>query len=305
MTNPNFDPQAGTESPTLVDYVRAAAQYVYPKDLLSALMFRITRIRSRAFKDRLIAWFIHQFGVDMSIATEPDASAYPDFNSFFTRTLRADARPLASGPRGILCPVDGAISQIGDIEDGRIIQAKGRDFTVERLLGGDPAQSLAFAGGKFVTIYLSPKDYHRIHMPVKGRLTQMIYVPGALFSVSPSTTRVVPELFARNERVVSIFDTPLGALALVLVGAVCVGSIETVWAGAITPAKVRKRKVTTYGPTDPAIALERGEEMGRFNMGSTVIVLFPADRVVWDRSLRADQPVRMGQSLGTGITATI
>jgi phosphatidylserine decarboxylase len=236
----------------------------------------------------------------MSEAAQPNARGYANFNEFFTRSLRPGARPLADGEHVVCCPVDGTVSQIGRIHEHSILQAKGRYFSLAQLLGGDESRTLAFRDGDYATLYLSPRDYHRIHMPVRGQLREMVHIPGRLFSVSPASTRVIPGLFARNERVVTLFETDQGPLAMVLVGALNVASIETVWAGPITPplgTRIRARRYPQSGPG--AISLEKGMEMGRFNMGSTVIVLFGRQAIQWNPGVRPDDPVRMGANLGT------
>jgi phosphatidylserine decarboxylase len=231
----------------------------------------------------------------MSEAVQPDPAAYPTFNAFFTRSLRPDARPVAAGDKDLACPVDGAVSQIGSIEGGRVFQAKGQGFTTVELLGGDAAAS-RFEDGQFTTLYLSPRDYHRIHMPVDGKLTRMLHVPGRLFSVNPPTTRAVPRLFARNERVACLFDTPAGPMALVMVGALNVASIETVWAGEVTPPQRPRVQAWDYAGE---VQLTKGAEVGRFNMGSTVILLFAKDRIRWEEGYGPGSPVRMGRKLAT------
>ena len=272
-------------------------QYLLPHHLLSSLMHRLTRSRWTPLKDLLIKQAIKQYGIDMKLAQEPEPTAYGSFNEFFTRALRPDARPLAEDPDALLCPADGAVSQSGEITDGRIFQAKGRDFGLTHLLGGDHDWANRFAGGSFATVYLSPKDYHRVHMPLQGELKKMLHVPGRLFSVNPTTTRLVPSLFARNERVVCLFETPAGPMAVILVGAIFVASIDTVWAGTVTPAN---RRVTNwqYGGREKAVSLNRGEEMGRFNMGSTVILLFGKDKVRWDDKLQPGVKLQMGEQIG-------
>lgn len=281
---------------TLNDFIKTLPQYLVPQHPLSRLMHALTRARLRAWKEWQIRWFIRRYGVDMSIAAESDPLAYADFNSFFTRALKAGARPIANGADDIACPVDGAVSQIGSIEGGRIFQAKGHRFGLEELLGGCGTRAVPFHNGSFATLYLAPKDYHRIHMPLSGQLREMVYVPGRLFSVNARTTSVVPGLFARNERVVTIFDTDAGPMALVLVGALFVASIETVWAGAVTPPFGKHIQRWDYG--GQAIHLARGAEMGRFNMGSTVVVLFGAGNAEWRSGLCAEAPVQMGELLG-------
>jgi len=271
-----------------------ALQHLLPQHLLSAMMYRITRCRWRPFKDALIGAFIRHFRVDMSLAAQSNPEAYESFNAFFTRALRPDARPLAQDLTALLCPADGALSQIGLIRDGSLLQAKGRTYTLLDLLGGDTAAAAAFTDGAFATIYLSPRDYHRVHMPLAGSLAAMTHVPGRLFSVNAVTARGVPRLFARNERVICRFDTRVGPVAVILVGAIFVGSMETVWAGQVTPPP---RAGDRTGPTTP-VQLERGDEMGRFNMGSTVILLLPKGAIEWEPSLEAGDPLRMGQELG-------
>ena len=233
----------------------------------------------------------------MSEAQEENPEAYPTFNDFFTRPLKDGMRPLPEDASKVVCPADGAVSQIGDIKYGRVFQAKGHDYSLVELVGGDYQLAEEFQDGKFATIYLSPKDYHRVHMPFTGTLRQMIHVPGRLFSVNQTTAENVPGLFARNERAVCIFDTEKGPMAVILVGAMLVASIETVWAGQVTP---KKRQVQTFDYTpegNQPIVLERGAEMGRFKLGSTAIVLFGKDQVEWAESLAAEDVVRMGQAI--------
>ena len=268
-------------------------QYVLPQHALSRLILRATRVRAAWFKNWLIRGFMKLYAIDMSDAVEPNPLAYGSFNEFFTRALKSGTRNIAAGDREIACPVDGTISEAGPIEGDKLLQAKGRNYTLNELLA---AQSWAkrFEGGSFATIYLAPYNYHRIHMPLRGELRETVYVPGRLFSVNAATAAQVPRLFARNERVLTLFDTAGGEAALVLVGALNVGSMATVWAGDITPAA--RRAVTTLAPQ--ALTLDKGEELGRFNMGSTVILLFQAGRVRWNPETRAGATVRLGQSLG-------
>jgi phosphatidylserine decarboxylase len=273
----------------------ALGQYVLPQHMLSRLMGSITRCRNSAFKDAMIRSFIKLYGVDMAQAAEPDPTAYGCFNEFFTRALKPETRPIAPEPDAVVCPADGTVSQIGAITEGRIIQAKEKDFSVAELLGGHAEQAELFANGRFATIYLSPRDYHRLHMPLDGTLKEMTHVPGKLFSVNAATTANVPNLFARNERVIALFDTEVGPMALVLVGAIFVASIETVWHGVVTPPTSTTVRTWHY-PENPPV-LSRGQEMGRFNMGSTIIVLFGDNVVEWEESLVPDSIVRMGQSL--------
>jgi phosphatidylserine decarboxylase len=232
----------------------------------------------------------------MAEAEQPDCTAYSSFNDFFTRALRTGARPIVSAENSLASPADGAISQLGPIKNGRIFQAKGQDYSLLELVGGDPQVAAHFTGGHFATVYLSPKDYHRVHMPIAGTLKSMIYVPGQLFSVNTVTAENVPRLFSRNERVVCLFDTAAGPMAMVLVGAMIVASIETVWAGLVTPHK-RFVRSTRYDDNTP-IHLQKGAEMGRFKLGSTVILLFGADKVRWLESLAAESPVKMGEHFG-------
>lgn len=288
-------PPAEAQAPRGSDYVSAYVQYLYPQHLLSAMMYRITRLEAGALIGPFIRWFIRRYGVDMTLSTQPDPSQYPDFNAFFTRALRPDARPIPSDEDALLSPADGEISQLGDIVDGRLVQAKGRDYALQALLGGDAERCQAFLNGKFATIYLSPKDYHRVHMPVDGRLREMVHVPGRLFSVNRATTKVMPGLFAKNERVICTFDTAVGPLAVIMVGAIFVGSIQTVWHGEVTPA--RAGAVQRWG-YDGSQTLGRGEEMGRFNMGSTVVLLLPPGSGGWVAGLGPGQGVRMGQIIG-------
>lgn len=281
---------------TLTDYLKALPQYLMPGHLVSRIIHAFTRCRCPAVKNRFTDWFVGHFRVNMDEALESDPHAYATFNAFFSRELKPGVRPIVEGDEQLACPVDGAVSQARPIAEGRIFQAKGHDYSLEQLLGGSTERAASFQGGSFATIYLSPRDYHRIHMPISGTLREMVHIPGRLFSVNPATTRVIPGLFARNERVVSIFDTAAGPMAMVKVGAVNVGSIETVWAGEVTPPAGRVLRSWHY-EGEEAITLEKGEEMGRFNMGSTVIVVFGPDAVEWDEAIQPDAPVRLGQLL--------
>ena len=279
------------------DRLKGWLQYPLPHHAISRLTHKLTRITHRGLKDWAIQDFVRRFGVDMSEAAEPDTRAYPTFNAFFTRALRAGARPLDAAPTAVLSPVDGAVSQIGAIQDGRIFQAKGQSFTALELLGGDAEAAVQFRDGLFTTLYLSPRDYHRIHMPVRGVLQRMLHVPGRLFSVNPPTTRAVPRLFARNERVACLFETDAGPMALVMVGAMNVASIETVWAGEVTPPQRPAVRRWDYKPGE--VTLPKGAETGRFNMGSTVILLFAKDRIRWEAEYQPASPVRMGRKLAS------
>lgn len=273
------------------------AQYLLPHHLLSRLIGCAAECRAPWFKDRLIPWFARRYKVDMREAQVEDLSAYEHFNAFFTRALKDGARPLDETAGAVLCPADGAISQLGPIEHGRVFQAKGHSYSLMELLGGDAERAAPFMGGEFATVYLSPKDYHRVHMPLAGTLREMVYVPGRLYSVNPLTARSVPGLFARNERVVCIFDTPAhGPMALVLVGAMIVASVQTVWAGRIAPH--RPDLAATRYEGAQAVELAQGAEMGRFLLGSTVVALFGRDRVDWTDLAEPGGAVRMGQALG-------
>lgn len=283
---------------TLIDYLKALPQYLMPGHLISRMTHAFTRIRHPAIKNRFTVWFIGHFKVNMDEALVSDPHGYEHFNAFFTRELKPGVRPIVDGADQLACPVDGAVSQASPITNGRIIQAKGHDYSLLELLGGSSERAGPFHGGSFATIYLSPRDYHRIHMPVTGTLREMVHVPGRLFSVNPATTRVIPGLFARNERVVCLFDTAVGPMAMVNVGAVNVGSIETVWAGEVTPPAGRTVRSWHY-EGDKAITLEKGAEMGRFNMGSTVIVIFGPEAVDWADEIQTGAPVRLGQLLAT------
>lgn len=283
------------------DKLFLAGQYLAPHHLVSRAYGIAAQCRHPAAKNWMIDTFIRRYDVDMSLAQQPDPHAYEHFNAFFTRALAPGARPLSDQEDALLCPADGAISQLGDISNDRIFQAKGHDYSTTDLLGGCPLRAAPFAGGSFATIYLAPKDYHRVHMPLAGTLTEMIHVPGRLFSVNPLTARHVPALFARNERVVCMFDTEFGPMAVVLVGAMIVASIETVWAGLVAP-RSKGVHVTTYGQPNQApaagIRLEKGAEMGRFKLGSTVVVLLGPQAARWRNDLTELSPVRMGEAMG-------
>lgn len=277
-----------------------ALTWVLPHRLLSSLARRLACSRNPAIKQRLIDTVVRRFGVDMSEAADPDPRAYPTFNAFFTRALRPGARTPDPDPKALLMPADGHISQCGRIEDGRIFQAKGRSFTVAELLG-DAEAARPFRDGLFATVYLSPRDYHRVHMPWTGTLRETVHVPGRLFSVGPAAVAKVPRLFARNERLVCHFDTDFGPMAVVMVGALLVSGVETVWSGEEIPAY--GDRITSKHWTGENIVLERFEEMARFNYGSTVIVLLPDGVAELEPSLRAETPVRLGQALARRTTA--
>lgn len=279
------------------------SQYLLPHHLLSRLIGCAAECRINWFKNSLTNWFVKRYNVDMSEAQVQDPTAFEHFNAFFTRALKDDARPLDNSPGAVLCPADGAISQLGKIEHGRVFQAKGHSFSVVELLGGDTERASPFMGGDFATVYLSPRDYHRVHMPLAGTLREMVYVPGRLFSVNQTTAENVPELFARNERVVCLFDTEQGPMAVVLVGAMIVASIETVWAGLVTPPRRVLKSVRYDESARTPVHLEKGAELGRFKLGSTAIVLFGPGQVQWAAELAANSSVRMGQALGAAPNA--
>lgn len=274
-------------------------QYLLPKQALTLLAGRIAGKQGGRSTQRLIAWFVRRYGVDMNEAHNPDLASYPSFNEFFTRALREGARPLADSD--FVCPVDGAISQFGSIEHDQIFQAKGHRYSTTALLGGDQALAAQFEHGSFATLYLSPRDYHRIHMPCEGRLTRMIYVPGALFSVNPVTARGVPGLFARNERVVCVFESAYGPFVLTLVGATIVGSMATVWHGVVNPPRGGTVREWLY--RDEEIVLKKGEEMGRFLLGSTVVMLFPRGVMEFNPEWTAARTIRMGEAMGHKLRA--
>jgi phosphatidylserine decarboxylase len=283
------------QSDSLSAKLFALIQYPLPHHFLSRIMLRLTRCKIKRLKNFAIKKFIKAFKVDMSLAVEEAPEKYQSFNDFFTRALKAEARPLALGENNIISPVDGAISQMTAINNNTIVQAKGQGYSVESLLG-DSDMAKQFENGNFTTLYLSPRDYHRIHMPVDGTLKKVIHVPGRLFSVNPATVHNVPALFARNERVVCFFETPVGPMAFVLVGAIFVASIETVWQGEITPPT--HHKIRSWDHTTNPVNLKQGEEMGRFNMGSTVIMLFAKDAMKWLEEHNETDPVQMGQLIG-------
>jgi phosphatidylserine decarboxylase len=277
-----------------------ALQHLLPKQALTRLAGLAAGSRGGALTTAAIRWFIGRYGVNMAEALNPDPASYSSFNEFFTRPLKPGARPLAQA--GWICPVDGAISQFGGIQGDRIFQAKGHDYTTAALLGGDAQLARHFQGGHFATLYLSPRDYHRIHMPRAGRLLRMLHVPGALFSVNPATARGVPGLFARNERVVCVFDDPTAApgerpWVLVLVGATIVGSMATVWHGVVNPP--RPGTVRDWRYADQRIELAQGAEMGRFLLGSTVVMLMPPGPLAWNPAWAPGGAIRLGEVMAT------
>ncbi|HEX4869255.1 MAG TPA: archaetidylserine decarboxylase [Moraxellaceae bacterium] len=273
-------------------------QQILPQHLLSRLVGWLAESRIGFIKNTFIANFAANYDVNMREAVEENPLAYENFNAFFTRPLKPGMRPIDATPGSIACPADGAISQLGDIEGNFIFQAKGHQYTLNELLGGDVTRAHPFLNGKFATVYLSPRDYHRVHMPYTGTLREMIYVPGDLYSVNTRTAENVPRLFARNERLVCIFDTDIGPMAVVLVGAMIVAGIETVWAGRVAPARPRKITVTDYRDAPRPVVLKKGDELGRFYLGSTAIVCFGHDVMAWDGHYRAGTPTRMGEKMG-------
>ncbi len=270
-----------------------ALQYALPKRLLTQLAGKLAGLEGGKATTAVIRWFAKRYGVNMAEAANADPASYASFNQFFTRPLREGVRPIADAD--FVCPVDGAISQFGPIEFDQVFQAKGHFYSTTALVGGDRALAARFENGDFATIYLSPRDYHRIHMPCAGRLTQMIHVPGELFSVNPATARGVPGLFARNERVVCVFESEFGPFVMVLVGATIVGSMATVWHGVVNPP--RRPDIVKRGYAEGEVVLEKGAEMGRFLLGSTVVMLFPQDVLRFGSDWAPGGPVRMGEPM--------
>jgi phosphatidylserine decarboxylase len=275
------------------DRLAVLPQYLLPKGALTNFAGRVAGAKGGAYTTRLIRWFVGRYNVNMDEALESDIGHYKTFNEFFTRALRPDARALADA--AYICPVDGRISQFGEIEDDQIFQAKGHKFSTTALVGGDAALAAKFQHGSFANLYLSPRDYHRIHMPLDGRLTRMIYVPGELFSVNPTTARGIPGLFARNERVVCVFDTAHGPFVMTLVGATIVGSMATVWHGLVNPPRLPQ--VTEWHYDDQNIVLKKGDELGRFLLGSTVVMLFQKDVLKFNPDWQPAGPVRLGEAM--------
>ncbi len=275
----------------------ALLQHLLPQHLLSRLVGRLADSRIGWIKNSFILLFNRIYAINMSEAAEENPTAYPSFNAFFTRALKPQARPIDPDPALLVSPADGAISQLGKIDYGRIFQAKGHSYSLTSLLGGNQDRAQPFINGQFATIYLSPKDYHRVHMPIEGRLLEMVYVPGDLFSVNTATVTEVPNLFARNERLVAIFDTAAGPMAMVLVGAMIVAGIETVWSGQVAPTRrtIETRRYDGRSPTP--IILAKGEEMGRFKLGSTVILLFGEKNIDWLKPYHSGSNTRLGQPL--------
>ncbi len=295
-------PHGLTAPPSLADWCKSLPLYPLPHHAVSRLVHRFTRIREPRIREPFTRWFVRRFQVPMDEAVEPDPCAYPTFNAFFTRALRAEARPMPTDPAAICSPADGAVSAFGTIRGDSILQAKGQDYSLTTLLGGMTDHAQAFQGGSFLTVYLSPRDYHRVHMPLRGTLRETVHVPGRLFSVGRHTVRTVPGLFARNERLVCMFSTAIGPMAVILVGAINVASIETVWAGEVTPPRGRRVTVRRFDTDAPA--LDRGAELGRFNMGSTAIVLLPPGVAELADTLQVDQAVRVRQAVGRTVETT-
>lgn len=275
------------------DRLAVLPQYLLPKGALTNLAGRIAGARGGNYTTSLIRWFVGRYNVNMAEALDPNIANYKTFNEFFTRALRPDARPLADA--AYICPVDGRISQFGAIEDDQIFQAKGHKFSTTALVGGDAQLAAQFQHGSFANLYLSPRDYHRIHMPIDGKLTRMIYVPGELFSVNPTTARGIPGLFARNERVVCVFDTAHGPFVMTLVGATIVGSMATVWHGLVNPPRLPQ--VTEWTYADQNIVLKKGDELGRFLLGSTVVMLFQKDVLKFNPAWQPAAPVKLGEAM--------
>ena len=276
------------------DSLAVLPQYLLPKKALTVFAGWVAGANGGAFTTALIRWFVKRYQVNMAEAAQPDVSTYASFNDFFTRALKAGARPQAQAE--YLCPVDGAISQFGPIAGDQIFQAKGHRYSTTALVGGDAALAAQFQDGTFATLYLSPRDYHRIHMPCDGVLRRMVYVPGDLFSVNPTTARGVPGLFARNERVVCVFDGADGPFVLTLVGATIVGSMATVWHGQVNPP--RSPQVCEWHYDAGAVQLKKGEEMGRFLLGSTVVMLFGKGKLAFNPQWAPAGAIRMGEAMG-------
>lgn len=278
--------------------MRTITQYLLPHKFISLLAHLSANCKIVCIKNFLIRYFISRYAVNMSEAIETNPFAYPSYNHFFTRQLKPECRPIDPAPNTIVSPADGLIAQIGTINQQRIIQAKGQDYSVIELLGGDIAASAYFNNGNFTTVYLAPKDYHRVHMPLAGKLLQMRYIPGQLFSVNTHAAENIPNLFARNERVVTIFETEIGKMAVILVGAMIVGSIETVWAGTISPPHFKTINTWEYECLEQPIEIDKGAELGRFKLGSTVIVLFEQNTMAWDDLINCGINIKMGQRIG-------
>lgn len=286
---------------TLKKQLFIAFQHCVPQHLLSRAIGKIADCETPWVKNAFIRWFVKKYQINMSEAREEIPTQYPNFNAFFTRALKDSARPIDTTSGNIVSPADGAISQLGAIENNRLFQAKGHTFSLNALLGGDNERAQQFANGQFATIYLSPRDYHRVHMPIAGTLTHTTYVPGDLFSVNQTTAEGVEQLFARNERLVAYFDTEYGPMAMILVGAMVVAGIETVWGDQEAP-RLKKPIHTPFSNVERApIHLEKGAEMGRFKLGSTVILLFPENKVNWQAELATNSPVQLGKAIAQAL----
>ncbi|WP_141753382.1 archaetidylserine decarboxylase [Duganella sp. HH101] len=279
----------------MVSRLAVLPHYLLPKGALTNFAGRVAGAKGGSKTTWLIRWFVGKYNVNMDEALDPDIAHYASFNEFFTRALRPEARPIADAD--FICPIDGRISQFGDIKEDQIFQAKGHNFSTTALVGGDAELAAKFRNGSFANLYLSPRDYHRIHMPCDGKLTRMIYVPGELFSVSPAAARGIPGLFARNERVVCVFDTAHGPFVMTLVGATIVGSMATVWHGVVNPP--RQPHVCEWQYDDQNIVLKKGEELGRFLLGSTVVMLFPQGLMHFNPTWQPAGPVQLGQAMAT------
>ena len=278
------------------DRLAVLPQYLIPKQALTILAGKLASKEAGSLTTSVIRWFVGRYNVNMAEAANPDIASYKSFNEFFTRPLKEGARPQAAAD--FISPVDGAISQFGPIERDQIFQAKGHSYSTTALVGGDRKLAEQFENGSFATLYLSPRDYHRIHMPCAGKLTRMIYVPGELFSVNPTTARGVPGLFARNERVVCVFDSEFGPFVLTLVGATIVGSMATVWHGMVNPPRPGVVREWRYDGDSAAVNLKKGQEMGRFLLGSTVVMLFPKDTLAFNPDWAPTGAIRMGETMG-------
>ncbi len=276
---------------SILDYIKSGALYALPHHAISRVVYKLTRIESPKVLP-VIKWFTKAFGVDLSEAKQSDPASFASFNQFFTREIKEELRPIADA--AIVSPVDGTVSQSGEITEGRIFQAKGQEYTVQELLACSATEAGIYDRGQFATVYLSPRDYHRIHMPFKGELVEQVHVPGRLFSVAPHTVKTVPRIFARNERVVATFDTEFGRMAMVLVGAINVAAIETVWDGLVTPPKGKKISRKSYEKGD--VTLDKGDELGRFNMGSTIVMLMESKDPKIGEFLKEGLPLKMGQA---------
>ena len=284
---------------SVFDYIKIALQYLAPHFFVTRFVYWLAQSKNALIKNTFIGWFKNNYGVDMSLAINEDSRSYETFNHFFTRALKPEVRPIDQDTNVLVSPVDGAVSQLGKIEGESLLQAKGRNYTLNQLLGNQNDWADIFKNGQFATIYLSPKDYHRIHMPCSGTLKQMTYIPGKLFSVSPLTTRYIDGVFAKNERIICQFDTEFGPMALIMVGAMIVGGMETIWHGSVTPPHRNRINHWHYTENSKVKSLDKGDEMGRFNIGSTVILLFGENQISWSNELTAESEVIMGKKIAT------